>query len=1008
MDSGCGPTETEFVEEEVSCGVGQAAPLHADSDTREGQSFRNIHNTGHSRSHFGNVYNTIYQNLGSTNEDDDARFERDVIAQPHEAHAKQQSLIRAKVRGLLESLAFDGMRDRLMTISPACVDTCAWFIHAREYVRWRDPDLRQSHNGVLWVKGNAGSGKSTLMRYIYDCAQKRQDDTVNIAFFYNGRSPDNLVKSTEGMYRSVMHQLYECIPRLGEMAAQRVSATTLRPWSLMILEDLLRQAILSLTPEEKVVCYIDALDECELDQIRSAIRFFEQLSEEATLAEIHFHLCLASRNYPQITMKSHEEAKIDAMPMHLKDIATYVTSRLALPLSIKREMQAEIQARCSGIFLWVILVVDLLRESFDRGATRAQLQETLTSLPRELDALFVEIAKSADAGYAVAMRWVLSAERLLSPMELYLAIHAGSGQLDSDRWSTDYEDIDIDSVHRYILHISRGLIECQSTRRGHGVVQFIHESVKEYLLSHGQPSGTRVVQKMRGAENHAGIAQDCQSYLRHHYQSPVHTGSGNKLPEYILLYIFKHIEIAHTNQAIDFEPSDFLIREYIALHDAKTTSYEDYFVPGHSAALLTLLIEHGCYTLAETVLQKSARPDLSTTDQAEQYSASSANPATLARLDLSTLCGGRWGSPLHAAVEAEKKDLVRLLLHRGANIDCCGEVILHEVSQEYNSPLLLAMENRSPAMVQLLLDHGACINSLSPKYGLNALHRACRFYDIAMIKQLLSRGADVTLLCRLEPDWNSFGRSTALHIAIAQNRPLPKVLELLSILLTAGSNVNASDGKGMTPLHVAADCRTPPHMDRSDVLRTLLTADANVDATDALDRTALMIAAGRGNSADVQVLLDHEANLDHRSGISSKTALEIAHSCGRQSIVKLLLSEIRLRALRGLSSHALSPAPCPNIPRKRPPSHIPAPAQSRSRRAKRPLSYRYLQTKAPAERPQAQNPQGHSSSSSASSYWEQREARNPHAWPRPPAPSPPPYRRLQEPEGAAVYRSLAV
>lgn len=260
MDSESGTTETELVEEEVPCGGGQADPLHVKSNTRGGQSFRNIHNTGHSRSHFGNVYNTIYQNLGSTNEDGDAQFERDSIAQPHEAYAKQQSLTHAKVRGLLAALAFDGIKDRLMTISPACVDTCAWFIHAGEYVRWRDSDLRQSHNGVLWVKGNAGSGKPTLMRYIYDCARKRQDGTVNIDFFYNGRSPDSLVTSTEGMYRSVIHQLYERIPRLGEMAAQRVSATTLRPWSLMILEDLLRQAILSLTPEEKVVCYIDALD----------------------------------------------------------------------------------------------------------------------------------------------------------------------------------------------------------------------------------------------------------------------------------------------------------------------------------------------------------------------------------------------------------------------------------------------------------------------------------------------------------------------------------------------------------------------------------------------------------------------------------------------------------------------------------------------------------------------------------------------------------------------------
>lgn len=362
MESKSGST-TELFEDEAPCSGGRTGSLKADSNTTAGQSYKNIHNAGYSRSHFGNVYNTIHQNFSPTNKDDDNQFDHDVIAQRHEVHAAKQSLVCVTVQELLAALAFNGMEDRLMTISPACVDTCVWFMHTTEYARWRDHDFRQSNNGVLWIKGNAGSGKSTLMRYIYDCARKQKDDTVNVAFFYNGRSPDSLVKSVEGMYRSILHQLFIRVPRLGEMAAQRVSTTTLCPWSWMILEDLLRQAILSLTPEEKAVCYIDALDECELDQIRSAIRFFEQLSEEATLAGTHFHLCLASRHYPQITMRSHEEAKIDTMPMHLQDIETYVTSRLTLPSATKREMQAEIQGRCSGIFLWVILVVDLLRES---------------------------------------------------------------------------------------------------------------------------------------------------------------------------------------------------------------------------------------------------------------------------------------------------------------------------------------------------------------------------------------------------------------------------------------------------------------------------------------------------------------------------------------------------------------------------------------------------------------------------------------------------------------------
>jgi ankyrin repeat protein len=929
MEFTSGAKDAGLTEYEAS-GSDEETPRHVNSNGISGQKFSRIRNTGQSRSHYGNVYNNYYQNAGKPDRDTRNQSDNEDVAQHHDVDEEQRNLIRDKIQDLKKALAFVGMGDRLMAISPACIDTCAWFLHTSEYAIWRDPNIRQSHNGVLWIKGNAGSGKSTLMRYIYECAQELQDNTVNIAFFYNGRSPDSLVKSVEGMYRSVLHQLYERIPRLGEMAAQRVSTTTLCPWSLMILGDLLRQAVLSLAPEEKVVFYIDALDECELDQIRSAIRFFEQLSEEATLAKIHFRLCLASRHYPQITMRSYEEAKIDAMPMHLKDIATYVTSRLILPPAIKREMQAEIQERCSGIFLWVVLVVDLLRESSDRGATRSQLYETLTSLPRELDALFAKISESAEAGYAVAMRWVLFAERALTPLELYLVIRASSDQLEPDSWN-----IDIESMQRYILHISRGLIQCQSTYRGYGAVEFIHDSVREYLLFHGQPSVDPVVQQMREAENHAGIAEDCQSYLRGHSMGPKNARMGNRLPTYILCYVFMHIEIAHTSKAVDFEPSGFPAHEFLAIHNAKITSYGDRFVPGHSAALLSLLIEIGHYALAEAFLQKSARSDSSTTNHVEQDPASSTTTIAPNSLDLSTLCGGRFGSPLHAAVHAGKQDLVRLLLERGACIDCCGEVILRGISQEYNSPLLLAMENRTPAMVQLLLDRGACIKSLSPKNGLNALHLACKNNDIAMVTQLLSRGADVMLPCRLEPDWKSFQGSTALHLAAHSTSP-----EILSLLLAAGADVNATDANGMTPLHIAMS-ETRMRLRDQELLKILLVAGANVDATDALGWTALMMAAANGCSIDVQILLEHKANLEYRSD-KSMTAIELADSQSHDTIVKMLLLEGRLRALKGLN-HAIPPSARPKIARRRPPSRVPAPThQTQSLRTERPLQYRRL------------------------------------------------------------------
>lgn len=72
------------------------------------------------------------------------------------------------------------------------------------------------------------------MRYIHDHVQQHYQDDVDIAFFLNGRSPDQLVKSVEGMYRSILYQLYDRIPRLKAAAAKRVAITNKQVWSIEI------------------------------------------------------------------------------------------------------------------------------------------------------------------------------------------------------------------------------------------------------------------------------------------------------------------------------------------------------------------------------------------------------------------------------------------------------------------------------------------------------------------------------------------------------------------------------------------------------------------------------------------------------------------------------------------------------------------------------------------------------------------------------------------------------
>jgi ABC-type molybdenum transport system ATPase subunit/photorepair protein PhrA len=63
----------------------------------------------------------------------------------------------------LESLKFKEMNFRKENIVSANDDTCGWLLENANYARWIKGD-----DGLLWIQGKAGAGKSTLMKFIYE------------------------------------------------------------------------------------------------------------------------------------------------------------------------------------------------------------------------------------------------------------------------------------------------------------------------------------------------------------------------------------------------------------------------------------------------------------------------------------------------------------------------------------------------------------------------------------------------------------------------------------------------------------------------------------------------------------------------------------------------------------------------------------------------------------------------------------------------------------------------
>ena len=115
---------------------------------------------------------------------------------------------------------------------------------------------------------------------------------------------------------------------------------------------------------------------------------------------------------------------------------------------------------------------------------------------------------------------------------------------------------------------------------------------------------------------------------------------------------------------------------------------------------------------------------------------------------------GDGGSALHSAAEANRVELIDLLLEFGADIDA--------KDMDGNSPLGTAISNLADAAASVLVQRGACLEELGPRFvGSTPLIKASELGLINTVRKLVARG--VNIHARSTDDWNE----TALEAADA-------------------------------------------------------------------------------------------------------------------------------------------------------------------------------------------------------------------------------------------------
>ncbi|KAK7426540.1 hypothetical protein QQZ08_006999 [Neonectria magnoliae] len=415
------------------------------------------------------------------------------------------------------------------------------------------------------------------------------------------------------------------------------------------------------------------------------VQFFEDLAEQSTNNRTALRICFSSRHYPYIIIRRGIRLTLEDQPGHAADLANYVASRLRIkePTLIE-ELQPQLLRKAAGVFLWVVLVVDILNKDYGRDILRRD-NENMEDL-------------------LLCILWILYAKQPLRPTEFHHALWSGlslKGLVDPEIPDVTGPDAS-DRVNRSVISSSKGLAEI--TKSEQPTVQSIHESVRDFLV---KDNGLHELWPDLGFDwaspSHDRLKQCCNSYMNH----TLVRASVSKLPseaksnghaeiskEYPFLeYASQHV-LHHANAAANAVPQDeFLSRFPVPYWISIINLFEKFRVREYSpdASLFYLLAEKGFSELIRTRLKE----------------------------DPHIRCfGERYGYPLFAALANGNKDAVAALLNSPSSI-CNGIDITEGLNcrkdlKEYKgrTQLSWAAQDGRAGIVKLFLQTGMTVNEV--------------------------------------------------------------------------------------------------------------------------------------------------------------------------------------------------------------------------------------------------------------------------------------------------------
>ncbi|KAF2084499.1 hypothetical protein K490DRAFT_48938, partial [Saccharata proteae CBS 121410] len=320
---------------------------------------------------------------------------------------------------ILDCLKFSSMTNRFEDIEEAHRKTFNWIFEDRKEKRPFDDFVGWAENGkgVYWVTGKAGSGKSTLMKYLNEDPRTRDalekwagDVPLRMISFYFWSSGSMMQRSRKGLLQGILHNILLEEPELSPILFPHQHGN--RPMfeefpSHNDLKRAYRHLVEQTAVDMRLAILIDGLDEYDTETDKERSEITQILSPAFSSANIK--MVLSSRPLPEFEDCFSICPKLRLHQLTEKDIASYVSDTIRSHSHMKRLEEKQpweckrlinkIINTAAGVFLWVNLAVKSLLSGLRNCDRIENLQDRLEELPPDLENLIKHMYESIEPRY---------------------------------------------------------------------------------------------------------------------------------------------------------------------------------------------------------------------------------------------------------------------------------------------------------------------------------------------------------------------------------------------------------------------------------------------------------------------------------------------------------------------------------------------------------------------------------------------------------------------------------